>query len=194
MNVSDKAASYAEGKANEFIKKAIAQAYADGYQDGYNDREAEIPVDLRDNKTEYVDLGLPSGTLWAADYEKVDGAILYLPHRKAQVYSIPTEDQWKELKECCEWKYDIERSSNNYHFKQVKCIGPNGNYISFERTRMRKADELDYTDEAAYFWINKEESNNLKSAVKFYGSSNMNGHCEIRNIFSGYQLPIRLVR
>ncbi|MBR3029054.1 MAG: hypothetical protein IKH58_13055 [Bacteroidales bacterium] len=190
MNVSDKAANYAEGKANEFIKKAIAQAYADGYQDGYNDREAEIPVDLRDNKTEYVDLGLPSGTLWAADFEKDCGANIYLPYGKAQNYSIPTEEQWNELKECCEWKYDIERSG----FKQVKCIGPNGNYISFERTRMRKANDLDYTDEAAYFWINKEESDNLKSAVKFYGSSNMNGHCEIRYIFSGYQLPIRLVR
>ena len=51
------------------MDKAIAQAYADGYRNGYKDREEEIPVDLRDNKTEYVDLGLPSGTLWSTDYE-----------------------------------------------------------------------------------------------------------------------------
>ena len=59
MELIEKAASYAAGKANKAITNAIAQAYADGYRDGYKDREQEIPVDLRDNKTEYVDLGLP---------------------------------------------------------------------------------------------------------------------------------------
>ena len=58
-------ANYAAGKANEAIDKAIAQAYADGYRDGYKDREEEIPVDFSDKKTGYIDLGLPSGTLWA---------------------------------------------------------------------------------------------------------------------------------
>ena len=73
------AANYSAGKANEAIDKAIAQAYADGYRDGYKDREEEIPVDLRDNKTEYVDLGLPSGTLWATDFEKEDSVIVIYP-------------------------------------------------------------------------------------------------------------------
>ena len=57
--------NYAENKTNEVLTSAIAQAYADGYKDGYRDREEEIPVDIRFKKTEYVDLGLPSGTLWA---------------------------------------------------------------------------------------------------------------------------------
>ena len=193
MNVSDKAANYAEGKANEFIKKAIAQAYADGYQDGYNDREAEIPVDLRDNKTEYVDLGLPSGTLWAADYEKVDGAILYLPYGKANDYSIPTEEQWKELKECCMWVFEDEHIGDSYYFKQAKCIGPNGNFITFKSSPMKKADTL-YDIHSAYFWIKKEGRDNNRSAIKFYERSGRNYDCDLRSIFSGYQLPIRLVR
>ena len=70
MNILEKADKYADGKANEAITKAIAQAYMDGYRDGYKDREAEIPVDFRNNKTTYVDLGLPSRTLWSTDYEK----------------------------------------------------------------------------------------------------------------------------
>lgn len=197
MNVSDKAASYAEGKANEFIKKAIAQAYADGYQDGYNDREAEIPVDLRDNKTEYVDLGLPSGTLWAADYEKVNGEILYLPYGKAQEYPIPTEVQWKELRECCRWEFEdgLDENREHYVFKQAKCIGPNGNYITFKTSSMKKADTLSLYDiHNAYFWIKKEGRDNNRNAIKFYERAGRSYDCDLRLIFSGYQLPIRLVR
>lgn len=195
MNVSDKAASYAEGKANEFIKKAIAQAYADGYQDGYKDREAEIPVDLRDNKTEYVDLGLPSGTLWAADYEKVNGEILYLPYGKAQEYSIPTEGQWRELKDCCIWEYEdrLDENRNHYFFKQAKCIGPNGNFITFKSSPMKKADTL-YDIHSAYFWIKKEGRDNNRSAIHFYDRSGRNYDCGISLYFSGYHLPVRLVK
>ena len=196
MNVSDKAANYAEGKANEFIKKAIAQAYADGYQDGYNDREAEIPVDLRDNKTEYVDLGLPSGTLWAADYEKVNGEILYLPYGKAQEYPIPTEEQWKELKDCCIWEYEdrLDENRNHYVFKLAKCIGPNGNFITFKTSSMKKADTL-YKGNNAYFWIKKEGSGNNRSSIEFYQHSGQRLYdCGLKLFFSGYHLPVRLVR
>ena len=77
MNILENAKKYAEGKANKAITKAIADAYVEGYKAGYKDREEEIPMDLRDNKTEYVDLGLPSGTLWASDYEKSNGEYIY---------------------------------------------------------------------------------------------------------------------
>ena len=72
MELREKAENYAVGKANAAMDKAIAQAYADGYRDGYKDREDEIPVDLRDNKMEFVDLGLPSGTLWAKEFETTE--------------------------------------------------------------------------------------------------------------------------
>ena len=196
MNVSDKAASYAECMANEFIKKAIAQAYSDGYQDGYNDREAEIPVDLRDNKTEYVDLGLPSGTLWAADYEKVDGEILYLPHCKAQEYSIPTEEQWEELINCCRWEYD-SNGSTWQNLDWAKCIGPNGNILNFNITGIIRANGISKSD-IIQFWI-KDESDNLEKKT----GSILKSSCSYKSHwgktlqsteFSGYHLPIRLVK
>ena len=84
MNILENAEKYAEGKANQAITKAIADAYVEGYKAGYKDREEEIPMDLRDNKTEYVDLGLPSGTLWASDYEKSGGKYIYLPYEEAK--------------------------------------------------------------------------------------------------------------
>ena len=201
MNVSDKAASYAEGKANEFIKKAIAQAYADGYQDGYNDREAEIPVDLRDNKTEYVDLGLPSGTLWAADYEKVNGEILYLTYGKAQEYSIPTEEQWKELLTCCCWDLDGDYKSKD--FTWAKCIGPNGNILTFNITGMIIAKGF-LDDGKVSFWIKDESDEPNKKGVNIYKHQDFyikaegiyyhSKKIEQSNFFSGYHLAVRLVK
>ena len=58
-------ANYATEKTNEMMSQIVAQAFADGYRMGYKDREDEIQVDLCDSKTEFVDLGLPSGTKWA---------------------------------------------------------------------------------------------------------------------------------
>ena len=68
-------ANYATEKTNEMMSQIVAQAFADGYRMGYKDREDEIPVDLRDGKTKFVDLGLPSGTLWSSDFEKNSNAI-----------------------------------------------------------------------------------------------------------------------
>lgn len=119
------AVDYAAEKTNEVMTTAIAQAYADGYRDGYKDREEEIPVDIRDNKTEYVDLGLPSGTLWARGYEQKDGNVLYLSYDEASKYQLPTEEQWKELLEICRWE-------PHYGSHSCDCIGPNGAFITFK--------------------------------------------------------------
>ena len=117
MNISEIANKYAEGKVNEVLTKAIADAYAEGYKAGYNDREAEIPADLRDDKTEFVDLGLPSGTLWSTDFEKRDGEYLYLPYNEAKQFKLPTEEQWDELRECCKFKFSYYGSFNNYYLE-----------------------------------------------------------------------------
>lgn len=70
----------------------------------------------------YVDLGLPSGTLWEewpigesmVSYDKVDAKYWK---------NIPTKEQWEELLETCEWYY---KSST-----MIVCTGPNGNSVSF---------------------------------------------------------------
>ena len=58
-----KASNYAEENVLEVLKEAFAKVFADGYRDGYKDCKEEIPVDLSDDEVDYVDLGLPSGTL-----------------------------------------------------------------------------------------------------------------------------------
>ena len=195
MNIIEKADKYADGKANEAITKAIAQAYLDGYRDGYNDREAEVPADFRDSKTTYIDLGLPSRTLWSEDYEKNDGNILYLPYERAEYLKIPTGEQWAELRDCCQWEWKID---NAHDFCWAKCIGPNGNILLFNRTGKFNADTKS-CDWEAFFWLQEfTEGDNEYNAVHMFNQAkkiNGDNFWYVRDsIFTGYHLPVRLVR
>ena len=193
MNIIEKADKYADGKANEAITKAIAQAYLDGYRDGYNDRENEIPADFRNNKTAYIDLGLPSRTLWSDNYEKDGNNLLYLPYERANYMKIPTGDQWQELLDCCRWEWEID---SFFDFCWAKCIGPNGNFILFETTGKIDANTLSCNWET-FFWLeNFAEDDSTFNAVHMFNSSknykSFQRRCEL--IFTGFHLPVRLVR
>ena len=194
MNILEQADKYAEGKANEAITKAIADAYIEGYKAGYKDREEEIPMELRDNKTEYIDLGLPSRTLWSTDYEKLDGDYLYLPYEKAEYLKIPTKEQWEELKTSCKWEYDID---NLYDFIRCRCVGPNGQILTFERTG-RIITEGNVDEWEAFFWIEDDSDLNEKNSIHMFNYGKKIdkeiGRCELSKNFSGYKLPVRLVR
>lgn len=65
MNIKEKSKLYAEGKALEAISTAIEQAYEAGYHDGLKHYENERLEAIKDG-VEYVDLGLPSGTMWSS--------------------------------------------------------------------------------------------------------------------------------
>jgi hypothetical protein len=101
----EKASVYAEENVINVLKEAFAKVYADGYRAGYNDCREDVLVDLRENKTKYVDLGLPSGTLWAEDYEKDGDDYLYMSPEIARTNNLPTITQWKELRNTCKWEF-----------------------------------------------------------------------------------------
>ena len=167
----------------------------DGYRDGYNDREEEIPEDLRENGVEYVDLGLPSGTLWSNDYLKEDDEIVYLPYGKAEKMNIPTEEQWNELVKCCKFEYYF----NHFDIWKVLCVGPNGNELYFIKKGMIKTDVLGDFGEID-FWLKDNGESYEKQCARFYNpgrgynppkrlsSVSSNRH------FSGYKLPVILVK
>ena len=110
-DLSAEAAAYAANKTNEVITKAIAQAFADGYQIGYKDGKESIQVDIQNDGVEYVDLGLPSGTLWAKDDVKKDQKVLLLPYCEAEQYQLPTEEQWVELANVCRFLYNLNSAT-----------------------------------------------------------------------------------
>ena len=195
--------SYAEENVINVLKESFAKVYADGYRDGYKDREEEIPVDLRDNKTEYVDLGLPSGTLWAADFEKEEGNRMYLPYGKAALLNIPTMEQWEELFKSCRWECVTPNGSQtDSTINEVLCVGPNGNVLKFERTGMYEITDNISDGYEIYFWLIDNEEESEKNSVVFRRIlnsriSNVNYYKSeyvTNKLFSGFKLPIRLVR
>ena len=197
----EKAENYAAEKTNEVMVRAIAQAYADGYRDGYKDRGEEILVDLRDNKTEYVDLGLPSGTLWATDYEKENDEIMYFSFDKVNSLNIPSMAQWKELYELCDWECITSYGKTDKNIKEVLCAGPNGNILRFATTGMQKfGGTIDR--EYIYFWLGENEEIKEKNCVRIIRSFQArvdskryyDTSYETIRMFAGYKLPVRLVK
>lgn len=182
-NLFEKADKYATGKANEAITNAIAQAYVEGYKAGYNDRELEIPVDLRDNKTEYVDLGLPSGTLWATKYESIGNNDIIYTYDEVQNLNIPTKEQVEELLKYCKIKYVYKTGYKV--FLRLLILGPNGNSIEFNVTGYKGVDSIEYEEEV-YFWIKEYNGYN---AWRIFNDGN--SFCKM---FTGYRLKARLVR
>ena len=179
-----KAKSYTEDNVINVLKEAFAKVYADGYRQGYKDCKEEIPVDLRSGNTEYIDLGLPSGTLWSSSYEKIGEERLYLPYDKAKEMDIPTKEQWDELKKECKWAIDSEK---------LYCIGPNGNSIIFEKTGYISVNKNKITTEWSFFWIKTEEQSGnecLSAKLSWWKDYDVRSMSK----FKGYSLPIRLVR
>ena len=187
----EKANSYAEENVSNVLKEAFAKVYADGYRNGYKDCQEVIPVDLKSNQTEFVDLGLPSGTLWATDYEVEGTELVYLPYENAKSLNLPTKEQWEELISNCKWEYDHAGD-----FNEAYCIGPNGNIVIFRITGQVHINKC--TDSSkAFFWISDDNETNEKNAIciynEYYGRAWITKE-RIMNCFSGYKLPIRLVK
>lgn len=84
------------------------------------------PSQLTEKPIEWVDLGLPSKTLWKSDIERdTDGSPLYLSWKKAKKKYpelLPKSWQFTELLEECKWNW-------NKYKKGYEIIGPNGNKI-----------------------------------------------------------------
>lgn len=176
-------ANYATEKTNEMMSQIVAQAFADGYRMGYKDREDEIPVELRDVKTELVDLGLPSGTLWSFDFEKNNSELIYAPYESTHNLIIPTQEQCSELFSNCKF-------SNKDGI--VYCVGPNGNYIKFDFAgyKVIENEPATYTT-ASVFWIKdcNEKSENTARILNMRGLQ-----LDTYKEFCGNKLPIRLVQ
>ena len=181
----EKANSYAEENVINVLKEAFAKVYADGYHDGYKDCEEENAIDLQDDETEFVDLGLPSGTLWSADYEKDVNDTIFEPYQLASSKSIPTRAQWNELRRCAKWEFIGEDDK----LEVVKCTGPNGNTILFH-----PAGGVNFTKKVrsgrVLFWV---KSTSLKNCAVHLWEYNNEGHEGTDSQSSDLKLPVRLV-
>lgn len=179
MTKEEFADQYACEKAEDF-SKLCREAYLKGYEQGMLNVAHSITI----NGVEYVDLGLPSGTLWSRTPFKGDSAYYAMfSHREAQKYPIPTEEQVNEL-------LDNKRNINDKNFPRVYTIGPSGERIDIVVDGKYKGEGC---TSANCLWI-KGEANDKNEAPVLAAYPGFGGLYGITEHFTGYKLPIYLVK
>ena len=187
MNITEKSKEYAKGKALEAITTAIEQAYADGYNDGLKHLEKEKLEAMKDG-VEYVDLGLPSGTLWSSNYiKKTNSNKGCLPYLEASKLNLPTKEQFEEL---CRECFSSYANTTKYH--GIKFTGTNGESIVIEYFTCNELANLD-TKNVFNFWLKDDDNSNerLSANIKI---ENNKAIPIFEKIYMGLKLPVMLVR
>ena len=167
-NLNERAANYAAEKVNELLAKAIAQAYKDGYNNGYKECADDYDIDLYED-VDFVDLDLPSGLLWSSRYRMgEENKPLYLTYEEASTMDIPTEEQFNELVENCNWSHIMGYvNRGGYDFRQPVgkyCNSVNGDHISFREKGMRYIGS-GYGSNDIRFWIRDDVDEAEKKSV-----------------------------
>ena len=104
MTLQESADKFA-GAYADTVKKLFIETFREGYGAGYLAGAAAVRNESQnDNEDEgdFIDLGLPSETLWREDFmfdEDLD--IMRLAYNEARNYSLPTEQQCRELMSKC---------------------------------------------------------------------------------------------
>ncbi len=107
-----------------------AQKLYNAYKDAYNQTDKDIErriaacKDPKDFTAQgFVDLGLPSGTLWMEESEHDN--YFYSEAMTQFGSNIPSNKQWAELMEECTWEWNESVPGECFY----KVIGKNGKYI-----------------------------------------------------------------
>lgn len=91
----------------------------------------------------FIDLGLPSGTLWK-DKNEDGGSYFYGQALNKFGNKQPTKEQFEELKDKCQWTW----TGSGY-----KVTGPNGNSIFLPAAGSRHCDgSVYYVGSYGYYW------------------------------------------
>lgn len=109
----------------------------------------------------YVDLGLPSGTLWKA---KNEGGFFTFDQAVSRFGNqLPTENQLRELKDCCKWY----RTISGY-----RITGPNGKTIDLPATG-KKDTPLYESGTSGYYWSSTPVDSRSAFALDYSGSNSI---------------------
>ena len=159
-----------EWKSDTFYHKPIYQHHNSPRAAKYASHRLATqtsPSYIDSSSIEWVDLGLPSGTLWAK--EDLDVKTTFLDSRKYYGDMVPSKRDAIELRDFCTKKWDTSAHS-------LVLTGPNGNSISFyckNRYQTYWLSEYEQGDTEfgqcfhigsdQGFWINDADSNKVCS-------------------------------
>ena len=188
MERDELAKQFAKQKAVE-LGKMIKEAYLKGYEQGQLDAGVPIIID----GVQYVDMGLPSGTLWSKTY-------LYycdygyrqkrLSFQEAQNLPLPTQEQWNEIQKFCV-------------FDKENIIGLSGGRIGYTRAPagyyIRDLGE-GCEENHNMFWLKGDIDNDHKAPTMIYDLKIVKNNQIVYTFkgssrhFIGYKLPVFLVK
>ena len=135
----------------------------------------------------FVDLGLPSKTLWHSNGEMLMyGAYSFCENQVNQMRQkaetryaeIPTRADWDELRNECTWQWDPSYLlSPTLKAKAYRVIGPNGKNILLLAIGKKSSGVVEGNG-TGFYWI-KHDRNDLKTAVQFGGESDFQFYQQI---------------
>ena len=138
-----------------------------------------IAVSAQKIEREWVDLALPSGTLWAAQPE--EGYYTYDEARQTFGGQLPTEWQWNELIKSCDIHKDYGKKS------YLKFTGKNGNTLTIPSMGLMDVGSKPHDLDKFSFWSFTTAYYDDKYAFYF---SNL---VEIRQANKSWRIPVLLV-
>ncbi len=215
--IQEQANSYADQVAGTIIHEAIKKAYLDGFNEGIQvgkdsaGNAAQISeMEEYQNSVSFIDLDLPSGTLWSDDYMRDHrGNIVYLSAEEAAQFNIPTLEQMNEFLNSLNREQhmsytDVQSNSNGIFFcgiyiKDVRYLARNS-YIIQKRNGFYDEDNEFVLSNGFDFWIRAENEIVVQS---FRPKNSRAEHYELNKIEiekkyfeaePGYRYPIRLVK
>ena len=141
------------------------------YSPQYQPTHQPTPSSVEISNMEWVDLGLPSGTLWAK-YD-VNGKTSFMGAKMSYGSHVPSRTNAYELSKCCTIKWDDSAHA-------LVFTGPNGNSISFPCNKSNKS-----------YWLNAYEQGNPEFGQCFHIGPD--GHFWINDSESNSSIYVRLV-
>ena len=162
---------------------------------------------------EYVDLGLPSGTLWATcnvganSPEEYGDYFAWGETQPKDVYNwstyqyyeddaaatnwgnewrMPAKEEWQELLDNTTNKWTTQNGVNGRLF-----TGSNGNSLFLPATGFRWDDDLNYAGSYGYYWSSSLDTDSQNDAWLFDLYSDYYG---MYSLYRGYGLSVRAVR
>lgn len=190
MNAEQLAQQYLESN-NDRINELIKDAFINGYEEGLKNKPKSISV----NGSDFIDLGLPSGTLWAKPQTRTFGyGSGYKKYALSEIANedLPTIEDVEELMKHCRTIIDTDHL--------VYIVGPSGNRLKIY-TKDFTSKYFDYNNKNYYqgegapengnlFWIKSDVGNDKAKVLAIFDDGSM---C-IREHFTGYELPLLLVK
>lgn len=120
-------------------------------------------------KQEFVDLGLPSGTLWAKHNVKIANKKHFTHYEIPLIeyitsYNVSSKEDFEELINLCKWEWKTIGRTKGY-----VVTGPNGNHIFLHAAGRYKNTTLNFSGVCGFYW-SADYSNTSNAYCLGFGS------------------------